>query len=441
MNNFALAVSALDHPVCRSRADTLASLTGAGFTDAQAAALCNTLLGQVSSNFATNDGITDFNGVNTAWLVICSAMVFIMHGGFAMLCAGAIRSKNTLNILLQTIMDACVSAIAFYIVGFGFAYGEGDRPNRFIGDAVFAMHHWSTKFTGVGNGRWTDWLYQWAFAATAVTIPAGAVAERFNFNAYLAYSIFLAAFVYPVVVHWVWSREGWLSHFAVSGNPAPAKQEEHMLFRAGMIDFAGSGVVHMVGAMCGLMGAILAGPRLGRFDSNGNPVDMPGHSATLPLLTDLVHRLPCAGLQYGFNPGSSLTIDNSISAQVAGRAAVTTTLSGAAGGITTLINGFRRNKAWDLISMCNGVLVGFVVITACAHVVEPWAAIVNGICGGLIFDLVCWLFLKLRIDDPLSAVPMHGFGGMWGVFFTGLLAKQVLPASAQPAPGAHLLQH
>ncbi|GFH08110.1 ammonium transporter, partial [Haematococcus lacustris] len=175
-------------------------------------------------------------------------MVFIMHGGFAMLCAGAIRSKNTLNILLQTIMDACVSAIAFYIVGFGFAYG----------------------------------------------------------------------------------------------------------------------VVHMVGAMCGLMGAILVGPRLGRFDSNGNPVDMPGHSATLVVL----------------------------------------------------------GTAWDLISMCNGVLVGFVVITACAHVVEPWAAIVNGICGGLFFDLVCWLFLKLRIDDPLSAVPMHGFGGMWGVFFTGLLAKQ-----------------
>ncbi|KAJ9526932.1 hypothetical protein QJQ45_025361 [Haematococcus lacustris] len=279
-------------------------------------------------------------------------------------------------------------------------------------------------------------LYQWAFAATAVTIPAGAVAERFNFNAYLAYTVLLAAFVYPVVVHWVWSREGWLTHFSVSGNPAPAKQEDEMLFRAGMIDFAGSGVVHMVGGMCGLMGAWLVGPRLGRFDSNGKPVDMPGHSATLVVLGTVLLWFGW----YGFNPGSSLTIDNSISAQVAGRAAVTTTLSGAAAGLTCLMNGFRRNKAWDLISMCNGVLVGFVVITACAHVVEPWAAIVNGVCGALpeltclnpllappwmqIFDLVCWLFLKLRIDDPLCAAPMHGFGGMWGVFFTGLLAKQ-----------------
>ncbi|KAJ9527697.1 hypothetical protein QJQ45_025976, partial [Haematococcus lacustris] len=417
--------------------DTIASLTGAGFTEEQANALCSTLLGQVSSSFATNEGITDFKyGVNTAWLVICSAMVFIMHGGFAMLCAGAIRSKNTLNILLQTIMDACVSAIAFYIVGFAFAYGEGDKPNRFIGDAIFVMNNWQNKFTGVGNGRWTDWLYQWAFAATAVTIPAGAVAERFNFNAYLAYTVLLAAFVYPVVVHWVWSREGWLTHFSVSGNPAPAKQEDEMLFRAGMIDFAGSGVVHMVGGMCGLMGAWLVGPRLGRFDSNGKPVDMPGHSATLVVLGTVLLWFGW----YGFNPGSSLTIDNSISAQVAGRAAVTTTLSGAAAGLTCLMNGFRRNKAWDLISMCNGVLVGFVVITACAHVVEPWAAIVNGVCGALpeltyltpslappwmqIFDLVSWLFLKLRIDDPLCAAPMHGFGGMWGVFFTGLLAKQ-----------------
>lgn len=413
--------------------DNLAALTAAGLTSDQASAIC----GILSSTAAYGDP-NDLNGggvisiaagIDSAWLVLCGALVFVMHGGFAMLCAGAIRSKNTLNILLQTILDACVSAIAFYCVGYAFAYGEGVKPNRFIGNAMFGLSGYATHYTGSGLGKWTDFFYQWAFAATATTIPAGCVAERFNFNAYLAYTLFVSAFVYPVVVHWVWSREGWLSYAAVQWTDPDQVPENYKglgsgpngyLFGSGMIDFAGSGVVHMVGGLTGLMGAWLVGPRLGRFDSAGNPVDMPGHSATLVVLGTVLLWFGW----YGFNPGSTLVISNYTSGIVAGRAAVTTTLCGAAGGLTCLLNGFRRQKAWDLVCLCNGCLVGFVAITANAHVVEPWAAIINGFCAGLIFDGVCWIFLKLRIDDPLSAAPMHGFGGMWGVFFTGLLAKE-----------------
>mmetsp|Transcript_8516 Transcript_8516/g.22796 ORF Transcript_8516/g.22796 Transcript_8516/m.22796 type:complete len:522 (+) Transcript_8516:168-1733(+) len=390
---------------------------GLDFSREQVTALCSLFSAQREELDAAQSDLK--YGVNSAWLVLCGALVFIMHGGFAMLCAGAIRSKNTLNILLQTILDACVSAIMFYTVGFAFAYGEGDNPNTFIGDAVFGLARWSSNATGTGTGRWTDWFFQWAFAATATTIPAGCVAERFNFNAYLAYTIFVSGWIYPVVVHWVWSVNGWLSYFQYPGGDQGGNGKGWHLFRSGMIDYAGSAVIHMTGGFTGMMGAWLVGPRLGRFDSMGNPVDMPGHSVVLTVLGTVLLWFGW----YGFNPGSVLVIANATSGEVAARAAVTTTLSGAAGGLTCLVNAWRRNKAWDLVSLCNGVLVGFVSITAGAHVVEPWAALIAGFVGGLIFDGMCWVFLKLKIDDPLSAAPMHGWVGAWACVFVGLLAK------------------
>lgn len=392
----------------------------------KASALC----GQFMPAFDDASGAVDRAnqvaiGLNTLYLVSCGALVFVMHAGFAMLCAGAIRSKNTMNILLQTVMDAAVSAIAFYILGYGFAYGIGDNPNGFIGDAMFGLARFVTRNqspalgTNLGSGvYWQGFFFQWAFAATATTIPAGCVAERLNFNAYLIYSFFISAFVYPVVVHWVWCSEGWLGYARF--NVANPDNNYSRLFRSGMMDYAGSGVVHMVGGFAGMAGCIMVGPRMGRFDSNGKPVEMPGHSATLVVLGTVLLWFGW----YGFNPGSMLLIDNATNAMVVGRSAVTTTLSGAAGCLSCLLTAFFRHKAWDLVAGCNGALVGFVSITACAHVVEPWAAIIAGFVGGWIFDAVCALFLKLRIDDPLSAAPMHGFCGAWSVFFTGLLASR-----------------
>eukprot|EP00201_Polytomella_parva_P022086 CAMPEP_0175039094 /NCGR_PEP_ID=MMETSP0052_2-20121109/323_1 /TAXON_ID=51329 ORGANISM="Polytomella parva, Strain SAG 63-3" /NCGR_SAMPLE_ID=MMETSP0052_2 /ASSEMBLY_ACC=CAM_ASM_000194 /LENGTH=426 /DNA_ID=CAMNT_0016300769 /DNA_START=412 /DNA_END=1692 /DNA_ORIENTATION=- len=324
-----------------------------------------------------------------------------------------------MNILLQTVLDAATSAIGWYITGYAFAFGYGDHRNGFIGDAMFTAHNFMVN--NGGAPMWQFWFFEWAFAATATTIPAGAVAERFNFYAYISYSLLVSSFIYPVVVHWVWAGPvadnsgnvtthygGWLNY------------SRGYLFKSGMIDYAGSSVVHMVGGLTGLMGCLFVGPRLGRFDSSGKPVDMPGHSATLVVLGTVLLWFGW----YGFNPGSQLSVTTNFNAQVAGRAAVTTTLAGAAGCISCVINAFIRNKNWDLVAGCNGALVGFVAITASANVVEPWAAIICGYVGGIIFDGVCALFLKLKIDDPLSAAPMHGFCGAWGVFFAGLLARK-----------------
>jgi Amt family ammonium transporter len=421
--------------------EELKALTAAFKSAKVAASFCERLA--PASGAASSETVEAMaEGINTFFLTINGALVFIMHAGFAMLCAGAIRSKNTMNILLQTILDAAVSALAWYLVGYGLAWGDTTRGNAFLGTDGYAMSNWpSVVGPSAATGRWSDWFFQWAFAATATTIPAGCVAERFNFSAYLAYTAWISAWVYPIVVHWCWAPRGWLSAFNTT-NP---------LLGSGMIDFAGCGVVHMVGGIAGLVACILVGPRLGRFDSDGKPVDMPGHSATLVVLGTCLLWFGW----YGFNPGSTLNIVSGTSAATSanlfltsGRAAVCTTLSGAAGVLTALVISFVRHKSWDLVNVCNGALVGFVSITAGAAVLEPWAALIAGCVGMLIFEGTCALWLKLRIDDPLCASPMHGICGMWGLLVTGFLANPTYVGQAYlngkfgafyPGGGGHLL--
>ncbi|KAK3287211.1 ammonium transporter, variant 2 [Cymbomonas tetramitiformis] len=294
---------------------------------------------EVSETAASLDG---------SFMLANTYLIFFMQAGFAMLCAGSVRTKNYMNILLKNVLDACFGAPVFYLVGYGFAYGAGTPTNKFIGNNDFALE----DFTD-----WNVFIFQWAFAAATATIVSGSVAERCTFHAYIAYSTLLTGFVYPVVVHWVWSSEGWLTAFAKDDY---ATNKDDLLLNSGMMDFAGSGVVHMTGGFAGLMGAFFIGPRIGRFSPTGPNPDFQGHSNTLVVLGTFVLWFGW----YGFNPGSQLTISTANDLTIVGRAAVTTTLSGACAGVAALFIAKYRDGIWDLAAVCNGVLAGLVGVTA-----------------------------------------------------------------------------
>lgn len=360
---------------------------------------------------AVSFGADEVVDIDTFFILISGFLVFFMHCGFCMLSVGAVRSKNAKNIILKILLDACFGALAFYLVGFAFAYGgtygEAGGGNSFVGWGGFALN-------GLPKSEWYMWFFQFAFAATAATIVSGAVAERTRFEAYIMYACFLTAWVYPVVVHWVWSADGWAS----PSNP-------DRLLDVGVIDFAGCAAVHMIGGLSGLAGAYIVGPRIGRFGADGSPVDMPGHNASLAILGVFILWFGW----YGFNPGSALAIIGS--STVAAVAAVNTTLSAAAGTLSTLfalmaVNWMSTGEViWDLIGTSNGTLAGLVGITAACAVVEPWAAIVIGFTAGLVYVFAAWFIPNiLKIDDPLEAGAVHAFTGAWGLIMAAAFAHK-----------------
>lgn len=326
-----------------------------------------------------------------------------------MLCAGSVRAKNAMNIMLTNVVDAVVGSLSYYLFGFAFAFGQS---NPFIGTNFFALK----DIPSSTSYEYSFFLFQWAFAIAVAGITSGSIAERTQFSAYLVFSFFLSGFVYPVVVHWLWSSNGWLS---ASSN--------HLFLGSGAIDFSGSGVVHLVGGLAGLWGSLIEGPRVGRFDAFGKPVPMRGHNATLVVLGTFLLWFGW----FGFNPGSfdkilvayQTTTDEGNWTGV-GRTAVTTTLSGSTAGIVTLFGRRLLVGHWDALDVCNGVLGGFVAITSGCAVVEPWAAVVCGFFAAWVLIGFNILALKLQFDDPLEATQLHGGCGAWGLIFTGLFAKE-----------------
>ncbi|KAL7148717.1 hypothetical protein ABFS83_06G197800 [Erythranthe nasuta] len=359
--------------------------------------------------------------IDNTYLLFSAYLVFAMQLGFAMLCAGSVRAKNTMNIMLTNVLDAAAGGLSYYLFGYAFAFGG--PSNGFIGKHFFALSDFPTA-----GFDYSFFLYQWAFAIAAAGITSGSIAERTQFVAYLIYSTFLTGFVYPIASHWFWSGDGWA---------AAAKTSGDLLFGSGAIDFAGSGVVHMVGGVAGFWGALIEGPRIGRFDKTGRSVALRGHSASLVVLGTFLLWFGW----YGFNPGSFLTIVKSYGSadkpyygqwSAIGRTAVTTTLAGSTAALTTLFGRRILVGHWNVMDVCNGLLGGFAAITSGCSVVEPWAAIVCGFVAAWVLIGLNKLAKKLKYDDPLEAAQLHGGCGAWGLLFTGLFAKKIYVNEVYP---------
>jgi len=363
---------------------------------------------------------------NSFFLLWAGALVFLMQAGFATLSAGSIRQKNVRNILLKNLLDACMGAMTFYFIGYGFAY-DGDEhgaKNPFIGSGPsnFAFSGINEIETHKHGNDWIAWYFQFAFAAAAATIVSGAVAERCQLSAYLIYTFCITGFIYPVVVHWVWDANGWASAF-----------NKDAALLTGCIDFAGSGVVHMTGGFAAATAAAILGARLGRWE---HPEQFEGHSTPLVIIGTFLLWFGW----YGFNPGSTLMIHGY--GRDAARACVTTTLSAAAAGISGLFIKHSLPRCmggtgvWDINHVCNSLLGGLVSITAGCSVVTPACSVVIGIIGAFVYHLGSCTMRKLKIDDPLDAFAVHGACGFWGVFAVGLFA--VKHYSYAPAAGHRL---
>lgn len=364
-----------------------------------------------------------------------------------MLSAGSVRAKNAKNIILLNLLDACFGCFAWYATGYAFAFGDppigedGTFPwhNPFIGHKYFFQ-------AGMPRDEMVKWFFQFTFAATSATIVSGAVAERCRFESYICYNLILVAFVYPVVAHWVWSPFGWMSALRTENT---ASGGYTLLFGTGVYDFAGDGPVHMLGGFASLVGAWVLGPRIGRFDAEGTPVDMPGHNASLTLLGVFLLWFGW----FGFNPGSTNAIlmpTNDPAAfvpgysSVAASIAVNTTVSAAAATISTLFvamlhtYGSLRVVVWDLIIAGNGALAGLVAITGPCAFVETWAAWIIGLVAGALYYAGSKIILfKLKIDDPLDAIAVHAISGMWGMIAGALFASSNLVNEWYgPVPGS-----
>jgi Amt family ammonium transporter len=365
-------------------------------------AAVSTALLFVTPAFAQESGPTDelLRGLNTTWVLITAFLVFWMQAGFALVEAGLTRSKNTTNILFKNLIDFVFATFAFW--AFGFAFMFGPVTNGWIGTSGFFLD--ASFGDVVGLPVLAFWFFQLVFAGTAATIVSGSMAERTKFSSYLVYSFFITAIIYPIAGHWIWGG-GWIWTLP---------------FGAGFRDFAGSTVVHSIGGWLALVGAIALGPRLGRFAKDGKAVAIPGHSISFATLGVFILWLGW----FGFNPGSQLAIQGG-NADAVALVAANTNLAAAAGAISALIVSWLFvTKKPDLPTTLNGVLAGLVAITAPCAYVTPASSIVIGLVAGVIVVYGAVWLEKLKIDDPVSAVPVHLMNGIWGTLAIGIFATE-----------------
>jgi Amt family ammonium transporter len=328
---------------------------------------------------------------NYLWTLVAACLVFFMQAGFALVEAGFTRAKSSINIMMKNLMDFSIGSIAFWAIGFGLMFGAS--ATGWFGTTGFFL----SDFTPDGD-PWVlaFWMFQVVFAATAATIVSGAMAERTKFTGYILYSCIVSALIYPIFGSWAWGSlfngSGWLEGF-------------------GFIDFAGSTVVHSVGGWAALAGAIVLGPRLGKYTKDGKIKPIMGHNIPLAALGVFILWLGW----FGFNPGSTTTADTSIAMIF-----VNTNLAAAAGACLAMIVSWMKFGKPEVGMSLNGALAGLVAITAgCANVL-PGSAIIIGAVAGVIVVFSVMFFDKIKIDDPVGAVSVHGVNGAWGTLAAGI---------------------
>tara|TARA_A200000159_G_C7320741_1_gene338766 strand:+ start:143 stop:1384 length:1242 start_codon:yes stop_codon:yes gene_type:complete len=330
--------------------------------------------------------------INTVWVALCAALIFFMEAGFALLEAGFVRSKNAMSIIAKVIIDITFGGIAFFIVGFGIAYGSSN--GWFALDFGIMNQDLGLSLT-VSNNLF--WFIQLGFAIAAISIVSGALAERMKLFPYAILVIFFCAILYPLVANWVWNPNGWLA-------------------MRGFNDFAGSAAVHAMGGFAALAAAIVLGPRIGKYSKDGKSNTIPGHN--LPLASVGAFILWFGW--FGFNPGSSLGAVGNW--ELIGSVVVNTFLASASGGIATMIYTYFTYTKIDITMVINGVLAGLVSITAGCNVVGPVSAIIIGAIAGILVDVAVVFFDKIKVDDPVGAIAVHGVNGLFGTLAVGLFA-------------------
>jgi len=355
--------------------------------------------------------------LDTIWMLLASLLVFFMHAGFSLLETGSVRFKNTQNILAKNLIVVTVGFLVWFFFGFPLALGATATPSRFAGSNRFAMvGFWENK------SELRLWFFQGAFCATGATIVSGAMAERTQLKGFGIFTVVMTGIIYPIVVYWTWSGSGFLNY--AEGDATKS------IVGPAFMDFAGSGIVHMVGGVAALCGSIIVRPRMDRFrESTAESFD--AHSVPFCVLGTFILWVGW----YGFNPGSTGSMHDISTANTAGLVAVNTTLAPCAAGLLVFFLRAQvlQPKCLDVGGFCNGILGGLVSITAGCSNVEPWEAIIIRFIGGFVYQGASMMLKKFKVDDVVDAFPVHGACGAWGIIALGLFGN---PARGMGGNGA-----
>jgi Amt family ammonium transporter len=357
-----------------------------------------TILFPVVAFAADPSGATLDMGLNSLWVMLAFILVLLMQGGFILLEAGSTRMKNAGHVAGKTIFTVGLAALIYWAFGYGIAFGGESALSKFIGWGDFFYNAPTAAAEGDSYPSGVFFLFQLAFAAISLTIAWGGFAERAKLASYVVFTLFYVGLIYPIVAHWIWGG-GWLA--------------DH-----GAQDFAGSTVVHLSGAVAAFVATVLLKPRIGKFNKDGSANEILGHNQVFTALSVLLLWVGW----FGFNAGSTVAIGDGFFTYVA----FTTMLAAGAGGVAALLISWAVTGKSDITHMLNGTLAGLVAITASCAFVEPWAAVVIGLLAGVLVFYSVKMFEKLKVDDPIYALSVHGMAGIWGTLANGIFATQEL---------------